>query len=85
MHLHATLTNPNTAAVAVFKTGISFELTRRENDGRVLTLMETMTDMMETLRVYVVRMLLYVATNNLAVCRRSSQIQQPRIKLLNRP
>ena len=71
--------------VTIFKGAVQLEINRRENDGRVLTLMETMTDMMETLRMYVVRMLLYVAANNLTVCRRLNQIQQPRIKLLNRP
>ncbi|KAF5347531.1 hypothetical protein D9758_014525 [Tetrapyrgos nigripes] len=36
-------------AVSVFKAGLNLELTRRENDDKVLTLNLTMCDMMETL------------------------------------
>ncbi|KAF9530406.1 hypothetical protein CPB83DRAFT_179823 [Crepidotus variabilis] len=38
-------------AVAVFKAGIQLELTRRENDGRIITLYITMCDMMSTLKL----------------------------------
>ncbi|KAL0577439.1 hypothetical protein V5O48_004549 [Marasmius crinis-equi] len=39
------------AAVAVFKTGVQLELTRRENDDRVLALYATMRDMMSVLTI----------------------------------
>ena len=37
-------------AVSVVKVGVELELTRRENDGRVLALYATMLEMMEALR-----------------------------------
>jgi len=39
----------NTAAVIVFKAGLQMELTRRENDSKVIALHIVMCDMMQEL------------------------------------
>lgn len=38
-------------AVSLFKAGLTLELTRRENDDKVIALNVTMCDMMETLKL----------------------------------
>lgn len=48
-----TLIDVHAAAVALFKAGIQLELTRRENDDRVLALNVTMCDMMSILTMWV--------------------------------
>ncbi len=40
-------------AVSLFKAGLTLELTRRENDDKVVALNLTMCDMMQTLTLYV--------------------------------
>ncbi len=40
------------AAVSLFKAGLTLELTRRENDDKVIALNLTMCDMMQVLTMY---------------------------------
>ena len=40
-------------AVSLFKAGLTLELTRRENDSKVVALNLTMCDMMQTLSMFV--------------------------------